>query len=80
MAKGKNIHITHNTQDHTWNVKEEGASRPHSTHDTQRNAMNTGRDLARNNRSELIIHNRTNQFRDSDSYGNDPHPPKDTKH
>ena len=76
---GKNVHITHDKDNKRWNVKDEGATRPTSTHRTQSDAVDAGRDRARDHRSELVIHDRNNRIRDKDSYGNDPHPPKDRK-
>lgn len=77
---GKNIHVTHDKGNKTWNVKQEGSSTPTSTHRTQGNAIDAGRTIARRNESELVIHDRNNVIRDKDSYGNDPHPPIDKKH
>lgn len=77
---GKNIHITHDKTNKTWDVKEEGNPRPVGTHGTQSEAIDQGRDRARQNESELVIHDRINRIRDKDSYGNDPHPPIDKKH
>jgi Uncharacterized protein conserved in bacteria (DUF2188) len=77
---GKNVHITHDKSHKAWNVKEEGNSSPRSSHRTQSTAIDAGRDVARRNQSELVIHNRDNVIRDKDSYGNDPCPPKDRKH
>ncbi len=77
---GKNVHITHDKAHQQWNVKDEGSARPVSTHRTQGAAIDQGRDRARHNESELVIHDRDNKIRDKDSYGNDPHPPIDTKH
>jgi len=77
---GKNIHITHRKDDEKWAVKGEGDSRAASLHNTQRDAIESGRPLAEKNRSELVIHDRNNRIRDKDSYGNDPHPPKDKKY
>lgn len=77
---GKNVHVTHNKEQKTWNVKDEGASKPSSTHRTQGNAIDAGRDRAKDHNSELVIHNRNNVIRDKDSYGNDPNPPKDKTH
>ena len=77
---GKNVHVTHDKSNKTWNVKQEGRTTPESTHRTQGNAINAGRTIARRNESELVIHDRNNRIRDKDSYGNDPNPPKDTKH
>ncbi len=76
---GKNIHITHRRSG-GWAVKGEGDSRASGLHDTQRHALEAGRRIAQNNRSELVIHDRHNVIRDKDSFGNDPHPPRDNKH
>jgi hypothetical protein len=43
---------------------------------TQQEAINKGRDIAINQQSELLIHNREGKIRDKNSYGNDPYPPK----
>ena len=43
-------------------------------------AMNAARDTARRERVEVVDHGRDGKIRDSDSYGNDPNPPKDKKH
>jgi len=74
----KDYHVVPNGEG--WAVKREGAERASSLHETQGAAIGTGRDLARANQTELVIHRPNGQIRDSDSYGNDPHPPKDTKH
>ncbi len=63
-----------------WQVRREGAERASSVHDTQREALDRGRELARQERVELVIHRRDGQIRDSDSYGNDPNPPRDQQH
>lgn len=77
---GKNVHVTHDKANKTWNVKDEGTSKPSSSHRTQGDAIDTGRDRAKDHKSELVIHNRNNVIRDKDSYGNDPNPPTDKKH
>ncbi|MBI5463485.1 MAG: DUF2188 domain-containing protein [Ignavibacteriales bacterium] len=76
---GKNIHVTHR-KDGPWAVIGEGDDRASSLHETQREAIEAGRSIAENNRSELVIHDRDNRIRDKDSFGNDPCPPKDKKH
>lgn len=63
-----------------WGVQREGGQRASSLHRTQADAIAAGRDLARRNQAELVIHGLNGKIRDSDSYGNDPCPPKDTKH
>jgi hypothetical protein len=75
---GKNQHVV--KRDEGWAVRGEGNSRDTSLHPTQAEAIDAGRDIARNQRSELVIHDRQGRIRDSDSYGNDPNPPKDRRH
>lgn len=75
---GKNQHVV--KHDNGWAVKGEGNSRVTSLHKTQKDAIKAGREIAKNQKSELIIHDKKNRIRDKDSYGNDPNPPKDKKH
>lgn len=77
MSK-KNIHIVPSGS--RWAVKREGQDTPISQHHTQENADKAGRPIARRDGVEIVIHGRDGQIRDKDSFGNDPHPPKDTKH
>jgi Uncharacterized protein conserved in bacteria (DUF2188) len=71
---GKNQHIVP-TGD-KWGVRGEGNGRLTSVHDTQGEAINAGREIARNQQSELLIHGQNGQIRERDSHGRDPHPPK----
>jgi hypothetical protein len=50
-----------------------------SNHRTQREAIETGRDIAIRRQTELVIHGQNGRSRDSDSFGNDPNPPMDRK-
>jgi len=63
-----------------WAVRGEGNKRVTSVHETQRDALEAGREIARNQRSELVTHGRDGRIRDKDSFGPDPCPPKDRKH
>ncbi len=63
-----------------WAVKREGAERASSVHPTQQQAIDAGKELAKTHKTELVIQRPSGQIRDSDSYGNDPNPPKDKKH
>jgi len=51
-------------------------SRATSIYFTQKDAIDTAREIARNQEVELFIHWRNDQIRERDSYGNDPYPPK----
>lgn len=72
---GKNQHVTPHP-DGGWQVKGAGNSRATVRTETQADAINIGREIARNQESELIIHRPNGQIRDKDSYGNDPFPPR----
>jgi hypothetical protein len=74
----KNVHITHRKDD-SWAVIIAGNQRASSLHRTQGGAIEAGQRIAQNNKVELVIHDRKNRIRDSDSYGHDPNPPKDKK-
>ena len=60
-----------------WAVVGEGNSRATSVHRTQQEAIDAGREIARNQGGELLIHGRDGQIRDRDSSGgHDPYPPR----
>lgn len=61
-----------------WAVKGEGNEKNTRIVETQKEAIGIGRQIAKNNESELVIHDRKGRIRDKDSYGNDSCPPKDT--
>lgn len=63
-----------------WAVRPEGGERDTSHHPTQREAIERAREIAQNQKTEVVIHDRQGKIRDRDSYGSDPCPPRDTKH
>jgi Uncharacterized protein conserved in bacteria (DUF2188) len=71
---GKNQHVVRSGND--WGVRGEGNERLTSKHPTQREAIDAGREIARNQGSELLIHGRDGRIRERDSHGHDPKPPK----
>jgi hypothetical protein len=70
----KNQHVV--PFDGKWAVKGEGNGRSTSIHETQSEAIEAAREIARNQRSELVIHRTDGRIRERDSYGSDPFPPK----
>jgi hypothetical protein len=70
----KNQYVVRNGD--KWGVRGEGNERLTRSFDTQREAIDHGRDIARNQGSELRIQGRNGQFREAWSYGNDPYPPR----
>jgi uncharacterized protein YdaT len=71
---GKNQHVIPHQQG--WAVKSEGASKASSVHETQKEAIDRGREISRKQGTELLIHGRDGRIRERDSHGNDPCPPK----
>jgi hypothetical protein len=77
-----NRHVVPNP-DGGWDVKAPGATRSSSHHDTQKEAEKRAKEIVGNaGGGEVRIHGRDGRIRDSDTVapGNDPSPPKDTRH
>ena len=72
---GKNQHVTPHP-DGGWQVKGAGNSRATVRTETQKEAIDIARDIARNQESELFIHGENGRIRERDSHGHDPYPPK----
>ena len=77
MSRKRDIHVVPHKDG--WATKKEGADRAGSVHSTQKEATERASQQARRERAEVVIHRKDSTIRDSDSYGNDPHPPKDRK-
>lgn len=78
MSNKKDIHVV--PHENGWATKKEDADRAGSVHKTQKDAIDQAREQAIRERVEVVIHRKDGTIRDSDSYGNDPHPPKDRKY
>ena len=61
-------------------VKEGGNPTPLSRPSSQARSIEKAIPKAKTNQSDVVIQGRDGKFRDRDSYGNDPNPPKDKKH
>ncbi len=77
MSSKRDIHLVPHSGG--WATKKEGAERAGSVHDTKAEALEQARGQAKRERVELVIHGRDGKIQDSDSFGNDPFPPKDLK-
>jgi hypothetical protein len=64
-------------KDGGWQVKRDGDDRASHVTNTKAEAERLGRDISRNQQTELQIHGRNMEIQRSDSHGNDPNPPKD---
>jgi len=58
-----------------WAVKGAGNERVTTIHDTQKQAINAAREIAKNHGSDLVIQRPNGQIRNKESYGN-PKPPR----
>lgn len=73
----KNIHVV--PKDGQWAVKKPHSERASFLAPTQKSAIQKAVPMAKRERAELLIHNAKGVIRNSNSYGNDPYPPRDKK-
>jgi hypothetical protein len=72
MSK-KNVHVTPHSNG--WQAKVAGSQKAAKVVPTQKKAIEVAKEIAKNQKSEVVIHGVDGKIRDKDSYGNDPHPP-----
>lgn len=77
--RGPDSHHIVPNPDGGWDIKKGGAKRSSGHFDRKADAVDKGREISRNQGTELRIHNKDGKIAKSDSHGNDPHPPKDKK-
>lgn len=70
----RNVHTV--PHEDGWANVRPGSDRASSVHPTQAEAIERGREIAQNAGVEHVIHGTNGRIRESNSYGNDPHPPK----
>ncbi len=76
---GRDEHHVVSNPNGGWDVKRSGADRASVHADTKKDAINRGREISRNQNTELVIHNMDGKISNSDSHGNDPCPPRDRR-
>ena len=74
MAKNNSHHVVPDPEG-GWNVRRGGANRVSGHFPTKNQAVDAGREISRNQRTELFIHGLNGLIQARDSYGNDPFPP-----
>ena len=72
MPKPQDVRVLPDQDD--WKVEQNG--RVLSKHRTQEEAIDSGREIARRDHGEFVVHGHDGRIREKDSFGNDPHPPK----
>ena len=55
-----------------WDVKRSGAERASRHFDTKAEAEDAGREISRNQHTELVVHLKDGTIQRKDSHGNDP--------
>jgi len=75
MAKKITQHVVKNPSG-GWAVKKGGSSKATKVHNTQRDAIDHGREIAKRQEAELYIHGQDGKIRQKDSFVKDPNPPK----
>ncbi|MEO5931176.1 MAG: DUF2188 domain-containing protein [Candidatus Kapaibacterium sp.] len=69
--EGKQHHIVPNP-DGGWDVRRDDSERSSGHFDTKQEAIDHGREISRNQETELVIHNLDGTIASRDSHGNDP--------
>ena len=72
MKGPKTHHVVPNSDRGGWDVRRGGADRVSGHYDSKEQAVNAGRDMSRNQHTELRIHNRDGKISSSDSHEHDP--------
>jgi len=70
MPKKGDVHVV--PSDKGWRVEIEGTGGARSTHKTQAEAAKSARRIARQNKTELLIHGRNGRVRERSTHGRDP--------
>ena len=58
-----------------WDVIRGGGERASAHADTKQEAVDIGRVISQNQRTEFLIHGKDGRIQSLDSHGNDPYPP-----
>lgn len=72
---GKNQHVVP-SKNNEWNVRGEGNTRVTKHFNIKKDAVDYARQISRNQKSELVIHNKDGKIAQKDSHGHDSYPPK----
>ena len=75
MSKKDSHHVVHNPEG-GWDVKRSGSERSSGHFDRKQDAIDSGREISRNQQTEFYIHGQNGKIQRKDSHGNDPFPPK----
>jgi hypothetical protein len=77
VSRRRDVHTVPNPTGSGW--VNEVAGRVVSSHRKKEPAVSAGRQMARQQQAEHVIHNTDGRISQSNSYGNDPLPPRDRR-
>ena len=72
MAGKTDIHRVLPNSGGGWDIKRDGDQRASKHFDTKQAAVDAAREISRNQKTELAIHNADGKIAGRDSHGNDP--------
>ena len=67
----KSTHIVPNTNG-GWDIEQSNAQRSSGHFNTKQEAVERGRTISKNQKTEFVIHNQNGRIARKDSHGNDP--------
>jgi uncharacterized protein YdaT len=70
----KNVHVVPSNSG--WGVKKEGNSKNTANTETKKEAIKVATDIAKNEKTEVVIHGKDGKIQGKNSHGNDSFPPK----
>lgn len=75
MSKLKSHHVVHNPNG-GWDVKKGGSEKAIKHFDKKEDAVDAGRLISQNQKTEFFIHDKDGKIQQRDSHGHDTYPPK----
>ena len=73
-------HVIPNHKGGGWIVRKSDSSRASRTFRSKEEAVGYAKEVAKKHHTEVYIHRPDGMISSKDSYGKDPHPPRDKKH
>lgn len=73
--KSDSHHVVPNSKG-GWAVQRSGSDHASRCYQTKKEAIDAGRQISQNQKTEFFIHGRDGQIQRKDSHGGDPYPPR----
>lgn len=77
VVASKNLHIIPRVDG--WVIVSEGSPKVTSVHNTQLEAIETARKVAKKSSGQLVVHGRNGRIREREHYSSDPLPPRESR-